>query len=40
LQTIILWVLFSFASIVIALYLLIRVDWNKTIGKWFPPDHK
>ena len=36
LQTIILWVLFSFASIVIALYLLIRVDWNKTIGKWFP----
>jgi hypothetical protein len=40
LQTFILWVLFSFASIVIALYLLIRVDWNKIIGKWFPPEDK
>jgi membrane protein DedA with SNARE-associated domain len=35
-QTVILWVIFSFASIVIALYLLIKVDWNKIIGKRFP----
>ncbi|HZA70846.1 MAG TPA: VTT domain-containing protein [Nitrososphaeraceae archaeon] len=36
LQSVILWLIFSFASIVIALYLMIKVDWNKTIGKWFP----
>jgi membrane protein DedA with SNARE-associated domain len=36
LQTAILWVIFSFATIVIVLFLLIRVDWGKIIGKWFP----
>ncbi|MDQ3839355.1 MAG: hypothetical protein M3297_08810, partial [Thermoproteota archaeon] len=36
LQTAILWVIFSFATIVIVLFLLIRVDWGKIIGKRFP----
>ena len=36
LQTTIFWVIFSLATIMVAIYLLIRVDWVKTIGKWFP----
>lgn len=35
-QSIIIWVIISCASVVITVYLLLRIDWNKIIGKRFP----
>lgn len=35
-QSVILWVIFSCASVLVALYLLVKLDWNKIIGKRFP----
>lgn len=35
-QNIFLWVILSCVSVVIVLYLLVKIDWNKIIGKRFP----
>jgi membrane protein DedA with SNARE-associated domain len=35
-QSIIIWIIISCASVAIAVYLLVRIDWNKIIGKRFP----
>ena len=35
-QNIFLGIIISTASIVIGLYLLVKVNWDKIIGKWFP----
>ena len=35
-QSIIIWIIVSCTSVVIAVYLLFRMDWNKILGKRFP----
>lgn len=35
-QNIFLWLILSCVSVVILLYLLVKIDWNKIIGKRFP----
>jgi membrane protein DedA with SNARE-associated domain len=35
-SSLIIWVIFSCASVVLALFLIVKVDWNKIIGKRFP----
>ena len=35
-QNIFLWLILSCVSVMILLYLLVKLDWNKIIGKRFP----
>ena len=35
-QSIIIWIIVSCTSVAIAVYLLLRIDWNKILGKRFP----